>query len=83
LRVKNKIGRKYHPTEKPVELMQILIENSTQPFDTVLDPFMGSGSTGVAAHSTGRNFIGIELDDTYYEIAKNRIGEKEASNESN
>lgn len=73
LRVKNKIGKKYHPTEKPVQLMQILIENSTNTGDTVLDPFMGSGSTGVACVNTGRNFIGIELDEQYFNIAQDRI----------
>jgi site-specific DNA-methyltransferase (adenine-specific) len=75
LRVKNKIGKKYHPTEKPVELMQILVENSSRQGDVILDPFMGSGSTGVACINTDRNFIGIELDEQYFEIARDRMGE--------
>ena len=69
----NIIGRKKHPTEKPVELMKFYIENSSLPGETILDPFMGSGSTGVAAVNTNRNFIGFELDPTYFEIAKQRI----------
>jgi site-specific DNA-methyltransferase (adenine-specific) len=50
-----------------------LIEMFTQPNQTILDPFMGSGTTGVACVNTGRNFIGIEIDQTYYDIAKKRI----------
>lgn len=73
LRVPNLIKSKVHPTEKPVELMKVMIENSSQVGDTVLDCFMGSGSTGVAAHKTNRNFIGIELDKNYFQIAKDRI----------
>ena len=67
------VRNKMHPTEKPVELMQILIENSSNENDTVLDPFMGCGSTGIACLNTNRNFIGIELDKTYFDIAQNRI----------
>ena len=74
LRYRNIIGRKNHPTEKPIELMECFIENSTHLFDTVLDPFMGSGSTGVACKNTGRHFIGIEIDKNYFNIAKERIG---------
>lgn len=62
-----------HPTQKPVELMQHYIENSSGIGDTVLDPFMGSGTTGVAAKNLGREFIGIELDEEYFKIAKERI----------
>ena len=68
-------GKKTHPTEKPIELMKILIENSSLPQGVVLDPFMGTGSTGIACVNTGRNFIGIELDNNYFEIAKQRIEE--------
>ncbi len=64
---------KVHPTEKPVELMEILINNSTLEGQTVFDPFMGSGSTGVACMNLNRNFIGIEIDEKYFEIAKERI----------
>ena len=62
-----------HPTQKPVKLIEYLIKTYTNEGDTVLDNCMGSGSTGVACVNTNRNFIGIELDDKYFEIAKNRI----------
>ena len=62
-----------HPTQKPVELLEYLIKTYTTENETVLDFTMGSGSTGVACVNTNRNFIGIELDDTYFEIAKKRI----------
>ena len=64
---------KSHPTEKPVELMEYLIGNSSQEGEVVLDMFMGTGSTGVACMNTDRKFIGIELDETYFELAKERI----------
>ena len=69
----NIIGNKVHPTEKPVDLMQFYIKNSSSEGDLVLDPFMGAGSTGIAALNSGRNFIGFELDEEYFEIAKSRI----------
>ena len=62
-----------HPTEKPVALEEYLIRTYTSYGDTVLDNCMGSGSTGVAAIQTGRNFIGIEMDDHYFSVAKERI----------
>ena len=62
-----------HPTQKPVALMEYLIKTYTNEGDTVLDFTMGSGSTGVAAVNTGRNFIGIELDADYFGIAEQRI----------
>lgn len=65
-------GSKRHPTEKPVRLMQSLIESSSLVGDVVLDPFMGVGSTCVAAILLGRRAIGIELDPGYFEIAKQR-----------
>ena len=64
-----------HDTEKPVDLMKILIENSSNENDLVLDPFMGSGSTGLACKMSKRNFIGIEIDKKYFNIAKERIGQ--------
>lgn len=64
---------RFHPTQKPVKLLQHLILDYTQPGDTILDPFMGSGTTGVACVQTGRRFIGIEIDPTYFEIAVKRI----------
>jgi DNA modification methylase len=66
-----------HPTQKPVTLMEYLIKTYTNENETVLDFTMGSGSTGVAAKNTNRNFIGIEKDDNYFEIAKKRINETE------
>jgi site-specific DNA-methyltransferase (adenine-specific) len=62
-----------HPTQKPVALMEYLIRTYTNEGDTVLDNCMGSGTTGVACKNTGRNFIGIERDPTYFEIARKRI----------
>ena len=64
-----------HPTQKPVALLEYLIKTYTNVGDTVLDNCMGSGSTGVAAINLERNFVGIELDETYFEIAKKRIEE--------
>lgn len=64
---------KLHPTQKPVELLEKFITNSSQENAIVLDPFMGSGSTGVACCNTNRKFIGVEINNKYYEIAKNRI----------
>lgn len=66
---------KQHPTQKPVALMEYLIKTYTNPGETVLDFTMGSGTTGVAAMNTGRSFVGIELDEKYFEIAQNRIYE--------
>ena len=64
---------KVHPTQKPVPLLEYLIRTYTNPGETVLDNCMGSGSTGVACVNTGRDFIGIELDKGYFDIAKERI----------
>ena len=69
----NPTGKKLHPTEKPVDLMEMYVLNSSNKSDLVLDPFMGSGSTGIACINTGRSFIGIELDEKYFNIAKERI----------
>ena len=66
-----------HPTQKPIRLMQELILKHSNLNETVLDPFMGSGSTGVACVNTNRNFIGVELDKGYFDIAKERIEEAE------
>ena len=66
---------KVHPTQKPVALLEYLIKTYTQENETVLDFTMGSGSTGVAAKNLNRSFIGIELDETYFKIAKERISE--------
>ena len=64
-----------HPTQKPVELLEFLIKTYTNEGEIVLDNCMGVGSTGVACQNTGRKFIGIELEEKYFEIAKNRIEE--------
>jgi site-specific DNA-methyltransferase (adenine-specific) len=64
---------KYHPTQKPISLYEYLVNTYSNPNDVVLDPCMGSGTTGVACVNTNRNFIGIERDDKYYRIAKERI----------
>lgn len=79
-KTKDANGKNLHDTEKPIELMKILVENSSNAGSTVLDPFMGIGSTGVACVNTNRDFIGIELDDHYFEIAQSRIKEAEAKN---
>ena len=65
--------QRLHPTQKPVELLEYLIKTYSNEGMTVLDNCMGSGSTGVACLNTNRNFIGIELDENYFNIAKNRI----------
>lgn len=62
-----------HPTQKPVKLLEYLIKTYTNPDETVLDNAMGSGSTGVACINTGRHFIGIEIEESYFNIAKKRI----------
>ena len=68
---------KSHPTQKPILLMEYLIKTYTNENETVLDFTMGSGSTGVACVNTNRNFIGIEMDDKYFDIAQKRIKEAE------
>lgn len=68
-------GQYDHPTQKPEMLIQEYIVDSTFKGDTILDPFMGSGTTGVACHLTGRNFIGIEISEEYFKIAEKRIKE--------
>jgi site-specific DNA-methyltransferase (adenine-specific) len=68
-----KTGNDLHPTQKPVELCAYLLSKFSKENDTVLDPFMGSGTTGVACKKLNRNFIGIELDADYFKIASDRI----------
>lgn len=70
-----KVKKTVHPTQKPVALLEYLVKTYTNEGDVVLDNCMGSGSTGVACVNTGRNFIGIELNNNYFEIAKQRIEE--------
>lgn len=69
-----RVGDRSHPAEKPIELLAKLI-SKTPKNSTILDPFMGSGTTGVACVQTGRNFIGIEIDEHYFAIAQKRIEE--------
>lgn len=66
-------GKAFHPTEKPVELLEYLIKTYTNAGETVLDNCMGSGSTCVAAVNTGRHYIGFELDEKYFQIACDRV----------
>jgi len=66
---------KVHPTQKPIEVMRWCIEQLPDSADTILDPFMGSGTTGVAAVKLGRRFIGIEIEPKYFDIACRRIEE--------
>lgn len=69
----SKINKRVHPTQKPVPLLEYLIKTYTLENETVLDFTMGSGSTGVACKNLGRKFIGIEKDENYFNIAKQRI----------
>lgn len=72
--IKNINGKdKLHPTEKPIDLLKIYINNSSSEGDIILDPFMGSGSTAVACIETKRNYIGFEIDKKYIEAYENRI----------
>ena len=71
--VSNSREKVNHPTQKPVSLLMYLIKTYTQEDALILDTFMGSGTTGVACINTGRKFIGMELDDNYFSIAKTRI----------
>lgn len=67
-----------HPTEKPIDLLAKLVEVVSSAGGTVIDPLMGSGTTGVACVQTGRNFIGVEIDPGYFEIAQRRIKEAQS-----
>ena len=73
-----KTGNKLHPTQKPVSLMEYLLSKFSDEDDLIIDPFMGSGTTGVAACNLNRSFIGIELDPDYFKIATTRIQAAEA-----
>ena len=74
IKISNDNHKSLHPTQKPVALMEYLIRTYSEGGDTVLDNCMGSGTTGVACLATGRNFIGMELNEKYYNAAKERIG---------
>lgn len=73
IRIENSNSKSFHPTQKPTKLLDYLIMTYTNPSDTVLDNCMGSGSTGVSCVETGRNFIGMELDQHYFGVAQARI----------
>ena len=72
-KTKDENGKNLHDTEKPIELMKILIENSSQEGELVLDPFMGVGSTAIACINSNRKYIGFELDKTYWETSNTRL----------
>ena len=80
IKTKNNNGENIHPTEKPVELMKILIENSSKEGDIVFDPFIGVGSTALACLMSNRRYIGFELDEKYYNTCIERIDNYELSN---
>ena len=69
---------KYHPTQKPIGLFEWILDNYSDPNSIILDPFLGSGTTAIAAHNTGRKFIGIEKEQRYVEIAKKRLEQAQA-----
>lgn len=73
IKINKSINKNVHPTQKPVALLEYLIKTYTNENEVVLDNCMGSGSTGIACLNTNRKFIGFELDEKYFEIAKNRI----------
>ena len=72
-----------HPTVKPVALVEFFLNLHTKPGDTILDPFMGSGTTGIAALRNGRNFVGIELDRQWYEMAIRRFEQEKHGKQGN
>jgi len=74
-KTKNESNKTIHDTEKPIKMMEVLINNSSNETDIVLDPFSGIGTTAIACINTNRNYIGFELDEAYYNIAQKRIEE--------
>ena len=72
-KIKKPDGTNYHDTEKPVDLMKVLIRNSSDESDLVMDPFMGIGSTGIACAMLNRDFIGYEINKEYFDFASKRI----------
>lgn len=69
----NNVRNAVHPTQKPVDLLEFLVKTYSNEGDVVLDPFMGSGTTGVACLNTGRSFIGVEKDEKYFNVANGRL----------
>ena len=82
-KTKGNNGKNLHNTEKPVKLMELLINNSSNSGDTICDPFIGIGTTAIACMNTNRNFIGFEMDKGYYDIACNRIEQHKKAGEVN
>lgn len=80
-RLKNDKGQKAHPTQKPEALLYRVILSSTLPGETVLDPFFGTGTTGAVAKALGRNYIGLEMDKAYIDLAESRIANVESIND--
>jgi DNA modification methylase len=76
--IKEKPEKRWHPTQKPLVVMKWIVERYTKEGDTVFDPFMGVGTTGVACVMLSRNFIGVEISERYYAIAMKRIADAEA-----
>lgn len=81
-RLKDEEGKKAHPTQKPESLLYRVLMASTKPGETILDPFFGTGTTGAVAKATGRNFIGIEMEDNYIEHATQRIDAVDPMNDN-
>lgn len=79
-KIKGEDGKPIHDTEKPVMLTDILVENSSNEGDTILDPFMGIGGCGVSAAKLKRKFIGCELENKYYDVARQRINDAVGEN---
>ena len=75
----NKTRNELHPTQKPVDMTEYMLSKFSDEGNVILDPFMGSGTTGVACVNTNRNFIGMELDEDYFKIAKERIKKADRS----
>lgn len=73
--------KRYHPTQKPTELVQTLLEMFSEPGQVICDPFLGSGTTAIAALNTGRHYIGYEIDPGYFQICCDRLDEVETSAE--
>jgi site-specific DNA-methyltransferase (adenine-specific) len=73
IRIPNEVGKKEHPTQKPIELYNYLIKNSTNKEDIVLDPFAGRGTIAMSCIQLDRKFIGFELDDEYYQMCLENI----------
>ena len=75
--IRDSKDKRYHPTQKPTELVQMLIEQFSEPGQLICDPFLGSGTTAVAAVNTGRHYIGYEIDPGYFQICCDRLDEVE------